>query len=151
MPVGDQDDSSWPPPANPEPYVLVADADARRAATCVAAIEAAGARARVAADGPQALALVERYGAPTLLIVDLSLPNGDGFAAVGAAGGPGRDAAIIAWAASRGVREFAAAHPIAAHARVLGAAAPAPVVCAAIERALEGRAGGEGRAGKEDG
>ncbi len=117
--------------------VLIADADAQRTAACLELMRPFSIRVRTAADRDEAIAVIERHGPPTLLLVDLSLPHLGGFAILDAlnTAGPG-GTAIIAWAAFGGLREFAANRLAGSKARILRSTAPLPVLAAAVERTL---------------
>jgi diguanylate cyclase (GGDEF)-like protein len=126
-------------------YVIVADALEARIAVCLAALKPYNLGVLVARNGEEALGLLRRFGAPVLLVVDLSLPAPDGFAVIEAVRqGSGRTE-IIAWSSLRGQREFAI-HRLRDHVRVLGAAASPGVVRRVIERALVSRGTGDSAA-----
>src|SRR5439155_14235208 len=79
-------------------YVLVADADVQRTAACVESIKAFNLGVLVARDGEEALGILRRFGAPILLITDLTLPRKDGFALIEAVRDiDGGRTEIIAW------------------------------------------------------
>jgi diguanylate cyclase (GGDEF)-like protein len=119
-------------------YVLVADADPERSAACLEAIKPFGLGVLVAREGEEAVRIVLRFGAPTLLIADLSLPRPDGFAVIDAVlRTPDAGVPVIAWAPSREVREFAAHRLARLNVRVLDGAAAPLVLRGAIERALQ--------------
>jgi CheY-like chemotaxis protein len=140
------DPNAWtlpdPPGGDPKrvelPYVLVADTNVERAAMCLDAIRPFKAGVLVARDGEEAARILERFGPPILLIVDLSLARRDGFAVIEGlrAQRLGRTE-IIAWAAFRELSEFAAQRLSGLNVRVLRGGAPADVVQAAVERAFE--------------
>lgn len=119
-------------------YVLVADTNQERAALCMEAIKPFKLGLLIARSGSQAVGLIERFGPPVLLIVDLKPPNIDGFAVIEAlnAGRDGRDTDIIAWSSSRDIREYAASRLGGQKARVLSGSASPVTIRAAIERAL---------------
>jgi CheY-like chemotaxis protein len=120
------------------PYVLVADTNVERAAMCLDAIRQFKAGVLVARDGDEATRILERFGPPILLIVDLSLPRRDGFAVIeGLRLHHWARTEIIAWAAFRELSEFAAQRLSGLNVRVLRGGAPADVVQAAVERAFE--------------
>jgi GGDEF domain-containing protein/CheY-like chemotaxis protein len=124
------------------PYVLVADTLVTRIDACVDSAEPFDVAVRVAADGERAIDFFKRVGPPALLIADLSLPRIDGFAVIEALRALDRDSAqVIAWAASRDIREFAAHRLAGLNVRVLNGAAPAGVLRSAIRRALRTVAG----------
>jgi len=120
-------------------YALVADADVQRTAACLESIKAFRIGALVARDGEEALGILRRFGAPVLLVTDLSLPRTDGFALIEAVREiDGGRTEIIAWSAVRELREFATHRLAGLNVRILsGSAAPA-VLRGAIERALKG-------------
>jgi diguanylate cyclase (GGDEF)-like protein len=120
-------------------YVLVADADVQRTAVCLESIKPFKVGVLVARDGEEALGIVHRFGAPVLLITDLSLPRKDGFAVIEAV----RDidagrTEIIAWSALRELREFAAHRLAGLNVRILSGSVSPSVLRGAIERALRG-------------
>ena len=64
------------------PYVLVADTNVERAAMCLDAIRPFKPGVLVARDGDEATRILDRFGPPILLIIDLSLARRDGFAVI---------------------------------------------------------------------
>src|SRR2546426_10671155 len=66
----------------PLPYTLIAVGDLARSANCVDALAPFRIGALVARDGDEALTILERFGAPTLVISDLSFPPRNGFSLV---------------------------------------------------------------------
>lgn len=122
-------------------YVLVADTNVERAAICLQSIRPFNLGVLVARDGDEASRILERFGPPLLLIIDLSLSRKDGFSVIeGLRAIDGARTAVIAWSAVREIREFAAHRLAGMNVRVLrGGSAPA-VVRAAIERALQHQA-----------
>ncbi len=120
------------------PYVLVADARQDRAAFCLESVSRFQLGLLIARDGSQATQLIERFGPPVLLIVDLALPVKDGFAVIEAVRrDQRRRPEIIAWAPSREMREYATARLSGLDVRVISDAAPRSTMRAVIERALE--------------
>ena len=131
-----------PPGGDPNrvelPYVLVADTNVERAAMCLDAIRPFKAGVLVARDGDEATRILDRFGPPILLIIDLSLARRDGFAVIEGLRAQGRGRTeIIAWAAFRELSEFAAQRLSGLNVRVLRGAAPADVVQTTIEHAFE--------------
>jgi CheY-like chemotaxis protein len=123
------------------PYVLVADASVERAALCLEALRPFKIGTLIARHGDEAARLLDRFGPPVLLIVDLSLSPTDGFALIEAVRGRDRmRTEILAWSAFRELREFAASRLAGLDVRVFSASSPAPVVVGAITRALQRRA-----------
>jgi GGDEF domain-containing protein/CheY-like chemotaxis protein len=123
------------------PYVLVADASVERAALCLESLRPFNIGTLIARDGDEATRLLDRFGPPVLLIVDLSLSRKDGFALIEAVRGRDRmRTEILAWSAFRELREFAASRLAGQDVHVLSASSPAPAVVGAITRALQRRA-----------
>jgi CheY-like chemotaxis protein len=120
------------------PYVLVADTNVERAAMCLDAIRPFKTGVLVARDGDEATRILERFGPPILLIIDLSLGRRDGFAVIEGLRAQRRGRTeIIAWAAFRELSEFAGQRLSGLNVRVLRGGAPAEVVQTAIEHAFE--------------
>jgi diguanylate cyclase (GGDEF)-like protein len=120
------------------PYVLVADTNVERAAMCLDAIRRFKAGVLVARDGEEAARILDRFGPPILLIIDLSLARRDGFTVIEGLRAQRRGRTeIIAWAAFRELSEFAAQRLSGLNVRVLRGGAPADVIQTAIERAFE--------------
>jgi CheY-like chemotaxis protein len=120
------------------PYVLVADTHVERASACLEAIRPFKAGVLMARDGDEAMRILDRFGPPILLIVDLSLSRRDGFAVIeGLRAQPRGRTEIIAWADHRELSEFAAQRLAGLNVRVLRAGASADVVRAAIGRAFQ--------------
>jgi diguanylate cyclase (GGDEF)-like protein len=120
------------------PYVLVADTNVERSAMCLDAIRPFKTGVLVARDGDEATRILERFGPPILLIIDLSLARRDGFAVIEGLRAHRRGRTeIIAWAAFRELSEFAAQRLSGLNVRVLRGGAPAEVVQTAIEHAFE--------------
>ena len=122
-------------------YVLVADADVQRIAACLAAIHPHKLSVVVAHSRADADGFLQRLGAPALLVVDLSLPEEDGFGLIESL----REAdvtrpEIVAWASSRALREFAAHRLAGLNVRIVAGTAAATVLPATIERASKGNA-----------
>jgi diguanylate cyclase (GGDEF)-like protein len=120
------------------PYVLVADTNVERAAMCLDGIRRFKAGVLVARDGEEAARILDRFGPPILLIIDLSLARRDGFAVIEGLRAQRRGRTeIIAWAAFRELSEFAGQRLSGLNVRVLRGGAPADVIQTAIERAFE--------------
>ena len=64
------------------PYVLIAEFDTEQAAIYRKAIERHGLEAVLVREGSAAAHVLQKRGAPTLLISDLSLPEADGFSLI---------------------------------------------------------------------
>ena len=121
-------------------YVLVADAHVERAAACLESIKPFNVGVLIARDGDEATRVLERFGPPLLLIIDLSFSRKDGFAVIEALRSVDRaQTEIIALSSFRELREFAEQRLAGLNVRVLGGAAGPAVVRSAIERALRNR------------
>lgn len=129
--------SSAPPSGASARYVLVADAQPDRTAACLESVKPFNVDVRLARNGEEALDILRQYGAPVLLITDLSLARTDGFAVIEAlhAAHRGR-AAVIAWSSSPELREFAAQRLAGLNVKVLGGAVAPDVLRGAVERAM---------------
>ena len=125
------------------PYVLVADASPERVSLCMEAVRPFQLGFLVARLGTQAIHAIERFGPPVLLIVDLSLAGADGFAVIDALVKKGGRAVteVIAWAASRELREYASSRLRDMDVRVLGTTAAAATLRSTIARLLQRRDG----------
>lgn len=123
------------------PYVLVADANVERAALCLESLRPFNVGTLIARDGDEAARLIDRFGPPILLIVDLSLSRRDGFALIETVRSRDRmKTEILAWSAFKELREFAVSRLAGLNVRVLGASSSSSVVAGAIARALQRRA-----------
>ncbi len=138
------DDATAPgtPVAEPRgvvlPYVLVADTNQERAARCMDALKPFKLGLLISRSGSQAAGLIQRFGPPVLLIVDLTRPTMDGFAVIDALHSEreGHDTNIIAWSSARDIREYAASRLSGLKARVLSGTASTVTIRATIERTL---------------
>ncbi len=118
-------------------YVLVADTHLPRVAACLESLKPFNIGVLVARDGDEAIRVVKRFGPPVLLIIDLSLSGKDGFAVIEAFREVDRAGAqVIAWSASKELREFATQRLAGLNVRILGGTVPRGIVRGAIERAL---------------
>jgi GGDEF domain-containing protein/DNA-binding NarL/FixJ family response regulator len=118
-------------------YVLIADGDRDRTNRCLESLKPQRVGVLVARDAAEALSVLRNFGSPLLLIVDLTLPGGDGFSVVEAARGHHDRTRVLALAPSRELREFAAARLAGrSDVRVVSGSAPAAVIHGAIERLL---------------
>jgi diguanylate cyclase (GGDEF)-like protein len=148
-----QRDPSWPerplavledrrPLVNEAPsaelrYVLVVDSQSERAGLCLAAVAPFQVGFLKARDGQQAIGIIDRFGPPLLLIVDLSLPASHGFELVEhLRGRQGVRSEVIAWAPSRDLREYAGARLSRLDVHVIAGHASPATVRGAIEHAL---------------
>ena len=122
----------------PLPYVLVVDTDEERVNLCLQAVQPFKCGLLVARTGSLAASLVNRFGPPMLLIVDLSLASGDAFAAIDALRQDTEASTdVVAWSASKEAREFAASK--VRSARVVSVTAGHETLLAAIQTALHRR------------
>jgi len=113
----------------PAPYVLIVDTDADRIARTVReCAELLPTQLHIARDGDDAIRMLTQLGPPTLLIAALSLPGRDGLSVIDALHRVDKSAGVIAWAADRELREYAACRLANSHARVLGSAASPAVL-----------------------
>jgi CheY-like chemotaxis protein len=64
------------------PYVLIATGDLSLAATCLSALKPFRLGALVGRDSDEALEILQRFGPPTLLLCEASLPPRDGFSLI---------------------------------------------------------------------
>jgi len=118
-------------------YVLIADANSARARAALETVKRFKVAILVARDGLQAIETVRRFGAPKLLIVDLSLPRKDGIAVIDAARGePNRTTEIVAWA-DREPSQFAGERLSRMKVRTLRGPVSDVALAEAIESALE--------------
>lgn len=119
-------------------YVLVLDSQTERVSSCLQSVTPFRVGFLVARDGAQAAGIIARFGAPLLLVVDLGPPGDDGFALIDRLrDAHGDHSAVIAWAASRELREYASAHLNGGEAHVLAATAALPTIRLAIAHCLE--------------
>jgi len=121
-------------------YVLVVDPEAERASFCLQCVAPFRVGFLVARDGAQANGIIDRFGAPLLLVVDLALPSTDGFELVDSLRDRHGDRSeVIAWAASRDMREYAGARLSRHGVHVIGGTATQSTIKGAIERCLDRR------------
>jgi diguanylate cyclase (GGDEF)-like protein len=118
-------------------YVLIADTDVQRVATCLEAVKPFKLGVLIARDGEEAARVLQRFGPPVLLITDLSLPGKDGFALVEALRRFDQGhAEVIAWSPFPELREFASQRFAGLKVRTLRGSVGVPVIHGAISRAL---------------
>ncbi|HVZ23980.1 MAG TPA: hypothetical protein VG871_23060, partial [Vicinamibacterales bacterium] len=89
-------------------YVLIADDDQARVATCLDVFGTIAADIQVAGTTRDALAFLARRGTPRVLVLNATLPQDGAFAVCDAL--PSRDRAcvpVVLWTASRATRELA--------------------------------------------
>jgi diguanylate cyclase (GGDEF)-like protein len=118
-------------------YVLIADANGARVKSALETVRRFKVAILVARDGLQAIEIVRRFGAPKLLVVDLSLPRKDGIAVIDVARGePNRTTEIVAWA-DREPSQFAGERLSRMKVRTLRGPVSDVALAEAIESALE--------------
>ena len=89
-------------------YVLIVDTDADRITAAVRGCgDALPAPAIVARSGDDAARILVQLGPPAVLMIALALPDRDGLSVIESLRRVDADAAVIAWAAERDLREFA--------------------------------------------
>lgn len=121
-------------------YVLVVDSEVERASYCLQSVAPFRVGFLMARDGAQAAGIIDRFGPPLLLVVELALPSTDGFELVDRLRDRHGDRSeVIAWAASREMREYAGARLSRHGAHVIAGSAAQSIVKGAIERCLERR------------
>jgi diguanylate cyclase (GGDEF)-like protein len=127
-------ESAAQPERRAPPYVLAADADPARGALYLEAIKPVGVGLLIARDADQAARVLDRFGPPLLMILDLSVASQEWHTLIENLRETRTE--IIAWCSSREVREFAAANLGGQKVRVLASSSAPSVMRAAIERAL---------------
>lgn len=119
------------------PYVLVADADRQRAAVCIEAVSSHSTGVLIAHNRDEALRVLNSFGAPRALIVDLLLPGGDGFSVIEAMRRVEQErGGVLAWSSARPLREFAASRLAGMDVRVLNGSVNRAVIRTAIDHLL---------------
>jgi diguanylate cyclase (GGDEF)-like protein len=117
------------------PYVLVADSVADRIPLYKEAAQAHRLGLLVASDAPQALRLIQQFGPPLLLVVDLAMPEMQHLA-LNSISNAERDVSVLAFSESRELREFFRASPNAERIHVLTRDASTDVVRVVLSRLL---------------
>ena len=120
-----------------EPYVLVADADAERAALCLKILKEHAIGVLATTTGEEARRILDRFGPPVLLLIDLSL-TGHPIDVIEAASAGDVGPSVVAWSPTRDVREFAANRLAGLNVRILRESARPEVVRGAIAQGLAG-------------
>ena len=115
-------------------YVLVAGLSDARAALCVDIVNSFGVKILIARSTSQALILIQQFGPPAVLIIDLAAPELDGGGVIDRLPADATD--IIVWPASREAAEYARSRLAGQNARVLGSTAPATTLRSTIGKAL---------------
>jgi diguanylate cyclase (GGDEF)-like protein len=130
-------------------YVLVADADTERAFSYRQMIAGSGYDVVMTRDGHDALQILEKRGAPLLLLTDLSLPHVDGFAVIARlrALASAEEAPVIAFSAFDEIRTYTHARRNALGiAEVLPHGPPAQLLRGTVETLLAAAETGESAA-----
>ena len=121
------------------PYVLVADPSQERAGVYRAAADQFRLGLLVARSGEQAARVMEQFGPPVMLVVDMTAAAMRGVALIEAAHAKQSPILVVAFSSSRGFREYCASRPNGHDLHVLRPDAPIGAVTAVIERALQQR------------
>src|SRR6478736_5522073 len=101
----------------PPVYTLIADDDTKRVGSTLQALRGLQTGVLVASDGQQALNLIQRFGQPQLLIVDLGLATKDAFSVMNALRTANAPAEILAWTPGRDLASLATARLSTLHVR----------------------------------
>ena len=120
-------------------YVLVADPSQERAAVYRAAANQSRLGLLVARSGEQAARVMEQFGPPVLLAVDMTAAEMQGVSLVEAAETTQLPMLVVAFSSSRAFREYSASRHERLRLDVIRPDAPAAAVRAVIERALRER------------
>jgi diguanylate cyclase (GGDEF)-like protein len=124
------------------PYVLVADPSQDRAGIYRACANQFRLGLLVARSGEQAARVMDQFGPPVLLAVDMTAADMRGVSLIEAAESIQQPMLIVAFSASRAFREFSASRHERLRFDVLRPDAPAETVSAVIGRALRERDAG---------
>jgi CheY-like chemotaxis protein len=116
------------------PYVLIADDNQARVSLCLDVLDQ-DAVVRTAVSAPDAIRVLDRDGAPALLVVDLLLRDGGGLSVLDALNQVRTRVPVVAWTSSRAARELAGLCVVRTNVRILRSVRPA-VLRAAIDRLL---------------
>jgi diguanylate cyclase (GGDEF)-like protein len=117
-------------------YVLVADPSQDRAAVYRAAANQSRLGLLVARSGEQAARVMEQFGPPVLLAVDMTAAEMQGVSLIEAAESTQLPMLVVAFSSSRAFREYSASRHERLRLDVIRPDAPAEAVRAVIERAL---------------
>jgi diguanylate cyclase (GGDEF)-like protein len=121
------------------PYVLVADPSEERAGVYRAAASQSRLGLLVARSGEQAARVMEQFGPPVLLAVDMTAAEMQGVSLVEAAEAKQQPMLVVAFSSSRAFREYSASRHERLRLDVIRPDAPAEAVRAVIDRALRER------------
>ncbi|HEX8029666.1 MAG TPA: diguanylate cyclase, partial [Vicinamibacterales bacterium] len=133
------------PAGVPLAYMLVADVHPARGDTYKVIAGRHRLGLLLARDGQDAMRLIEQFGPPTVLCVDMSAKDMRGVSLIESIQGR-RPGVTVALDASRDFRDYASMRPAGGHLEVLRPGASAATVMTAIERALERKGEGVARA-----
>lgn len=120
-------------------YILVAEADLRRAARALDLLEPFGLGCLVARDADEAIKILKQFGPPALLLASVGLPRPDGLSLIAAlrAISPPEHSSIIVTATAAGIgRVPDRSHPELAIGAVVPHGAPDHILRQAIENGL---------------
>ena len=121
-------------------YVLAVDSEPERASFCLQCVAPFRVGFLLARDAAQAAGIIDRFGPPLLLIVDIAQPNSDGFELIdGLHDRHGDRSEVIAWSASREMREYAAARLSGHGVHIMADTAARSTMKLAIEHCLDRR------------
>jgi diguanylate cyclase (GGDEF)-like protein len=121
------------------PYVLVADPSPERAAVYRAAANHMRLGLLVARSGEQAAKVMDQFGLPVLLAVDMTVAEMQGVALIETAEAKQQPVLVVAFSSSRAFREYSASRHERMRLDVIRPDAPAEAVRAVIDRALRDR------------
>jgi CheY-like chemotaxis protein len=123
----------------PASYVLIVDADADRVAAAIRGVgDALPAPALVARNGDDAMRILRQFGPPALLMTALALPGQDGLSVIESLRRIDDNAPVIAWAADRDLREYAASRLPRTRAKILGGTLSSSVLRRCVDGLLRG-------------
>jgi CheY-like chemotaxis protein len=118
-------------------YVLIVDDDADCIAAAVrGAGDALPLPTLIARSGDDAIRILEQFGSPAVLMTALELPDRDGLSVIESLRGFDQNAAVIAWTADRGLREYATSRLARTRAKVLGRTLSAAVCRRCVDALL---------------
>ena len=124
------------------PYILVADRDRVRMPLYRRRADQSQVGMLVARDGNQALRVMEQFGPPSLLVIDMTAPEMQGVSLVEWLQGKSTQARILAFSPSSVLRRYFAANRTDAPVTIIRPEASPSVIEAALTAALEHREAG---------
>jgi DNA-binding NarL/FixJ family response regulator len=120
-------------------YILIVDTDADRIAAAVRGCgDVLPVPAFVARDGDDAIRILQQCGPPVVMVTALALPGRDGLLVIESLRRLDANAAVIAWAADRDMREYAANQLAHSRAKVLSRPLSADVCRRCVEALTSG-------------